>query len=200
MSWINTPTYNIQRPTGRCVMTDKPLEPGDRYIAALVEAEAVPSGEDPKEAEAASDGEQAADSGLRRVDISLEAWEQGQRPEWVFSFWQSTVPMPNEKKKQFVDDAVLMNLLVRLEDTDQPQRLAFRFVLALILMRKKLLRYEGTEKRADKSGGEQEWWRMTPKPSLGMPDEPIDVLNPHMDDQQIQQVTEQLGEILEAEL
>ena len=69
----------------------------------------------------------------------------------LFSHWESTVPQPNEKKKIFVDDAVLMNLLVRLADTDQPQRLAFRFVLALILMRKKLLRYEGAQKRPDTS-------------------------------------------------
>ncbi len=200
MSWINTPTYNIQRPTGRCALTDKPLGPGDRYIAALVEADAAPNGDDRKDANGAADTGQTADAGLRRIDISIEAWERGQRPEGVFSFWQSTVPMPNEKKKQFVDDEVLMNLLIRLEDTDQPQRLAFRFVLALILMRKKLLRYEGTVSRPDKDGQEWEWWRMTPKPSLGMSDQPIDVLNPRMDDQQTQQVTEQLGEILEAEL
>ena len=53
-----------------------------------------------------------------------------------------------------------MDLFERLADDERPQRAAFRFVLALILMRKRLLRFAGR-----KAGGEggKEWWLMRPK-------------------------------------
>ena len=197
MSWMNAPTYDIERLTGQCAITGQALNPGEQYIAALVEA-------DPSTTEAPADNTPkqtaAPNAGLKRIDISIEAWQQGHRPERLFSHWQSTVPQPNEKKKMFVDDSVLMNLLLRLADTDQPQRLAFRFVLTLILMRKKLLRYEGAQKRNDTEGQPQEWWTVTPKRGLGVDEEPIEILNPQINDEQIQQVTEQLGQILESEL
>jgi len=197
MSWMNAPTYDIERLTGQCAITGQALSPGEQYIAALVEIDPTAS-----DAPADNAGKQATaqNAGLKRIDISIEAWLQGHRPERLFSHWQSTVPQPNEKKKMFVDDAVLMNLLLRLADTDQPQRLAFRFVLTLILMRKKLLRYEGAQKRNDTTGQPQEWWTVTPKRGLGVDEEPIEILNPQINDEQIQQVTEQLGQILESEL
>jgi hypothetical protein len=195
MTQFNAPAYDIERPTGQCAFTGKQLQPGDPYVAALVELDpnTVPTPTKP--------GAVAANLGFKRLDISIEAWNEGKRPDRLFSYWRSTVRAANEKKKLFVDDEVLMNLFRRLADTDQPQRLAFRFVLTLILMRKRLLKYEGTEKRASQDasgagGGGQEWWKVIAK---GDP-EPMLVLNPQLDETQIQQVTEQLGEILEAEL
>lgn len=192
MNWLNTPTYAIERSSGRCAITGNPLTPGEPYIAALVE-------DDPAATEATA-AEPAQDTGgLRRVDVSLSAWEQGHRPQKLFSYWRSTVPHPQQKKKLFVDDEVLVNLLQRLADADEPQRLAFRFVLALILMRKKLLRYDTSENRTDEAGQRQEWWTMTLR-GAGVADTPVELLNPQMNDEQIRQVTEQLGQILEAEL
>ena len=189
MTQYNSPSYDVERPTGQCAFTGRTLEPNETYTATLVE-----------EGDA-----------LRRLDVSNQAWEAGQRPEHVFCFWKATVPEPTAKKKLFVDDAVLMNLLHRLAEADQPQRIAFRFVLTLILMRKKFLRYDGTQKRpaedAEGQAIEQEWWLLTPKLDLSKgpmgkwdDSQTIDVLDPHLDEQQMQQVTEQLGEILQAEL
>ena len=146
---------------------------------------------------------------MRRVDVSIEAWGGGYRPPHLFSFWKTTIPEASGKKKTFVDDAVLLNLLRRLEEATEPQRLAFRFVVALILMRKKLLRYDGTDAVDDPvgDGPVQEWWRFTPKADVSKchfgkwaEDETLSVLDPHLDEGQIEQVTSQLGEILEAEL
>ncbi len=85
-------------------------------------------------------------------------------------------------------------------------------------MRKKLLRYESTHNRPNDpkpaEAGQQEWWIMSAKASLvsGEAAQPtadqavssdrqtFEVLNPRLDEQQIHQVTEQLGEILEAQL
>lgn len=190
MSQFNAPSYDIERPTGHCAFTGQPLEPGEAYIATLVEVDVDP------------DNPKANPSGLKRLDVAHSAWEEGSRPERLFSYWKSIVPEPNQKKKVFVDDQVLMNLVKRLADADQPERLSFRFVLALILMRKKLLRYESSRVEkvpAAEEGGElikRELWKMTPKGE----EESLEILNPQLDDTQILQVTEQLGEILEGEL
>ena len=185
MSRMQPSSYDIERTTGQCAMTERPIEPGTAYMATLIE-----------------EGEE-----LKRVDVSLEAWEAGNRPKAIFSFWRAVVPMPNEKRRVFVDDEVLMNLLRRLEDATQPQRIAFRFVLMLILMRKKLLRYDATENREGDGGETESWWKLTPKLDLSKgplgkwsDSETIEVLDPHLNDEQVIAVTEQLGEILNAEL
>ncbi len=189
MSQFQSSGYEVERTTGTCAITGKTLEPHEVYMATLVE-----EGDD-----------------LKRIDIAMDAWDEGKRPEHLFSYWRAVVPEPTEKKKLFVDDEVLMNLLRRLEDATQPQRVGFRFVLALILMRKKLLRYDRTERRlVNNPAGEdveQQWWCMTPKLDLAKgpmgkwhDDETIEVLDPQLDEQQTRNVTEQLGEILHAEL
>ncbi len=119
----------------------------------------------------------------------------------MFGYWRSTVVEANQKRRMFVDDDVLMNLFRRLADTDQPQRLAFRFVLALIPDAQSLLRYESSKARpAVGDGPVQETWVMTSKTTGGVTPESFEVLNPRLDDAQIQQVTQQLGEVLETEI
>ena len=189
MSQFNAPAYDIQRPTGVCAFTGRTIEPGESYTATLVEVD-----------QADAESGKADNGGLKRIDVSADAWDKGLRPDDLFCFWRATVPEPAEKKKLFVDDDVLMNLFRRLEDTDRPDRLAFRFVLTLILMRKRLLKYTRSEQRPDDAGNQQEWWTMRGKSIEGAEPEMFDVLNPGLDEQQLQHVTEQLGEILEAEL
>jgi len=210
MTQFNATEYRIDRPTGECALTGKTLEPDEDYIATLVELtdeEIETAREEAKKAGKKPEEDSAASAGFRRVDVSESAWEAGQRPERMFSYWRTTVPQPNEKKKLFVDDTVLYNLLFRLSDAAQPQRLAFRFVLALILMRKKLLRYDGTVKIENEQGVEEQFWKVVGKVDLSKgplgkwdSENEILVLDPQLDDEQVQQVTEQLGEILETEL
>ncbi len=54
------------------------------------------------------------------------------------------MPRPEEKKKLFVDDQVLCDLFERLAEVTEPAKVNFRFVLGLILMRKRLIVYETT--------------------------------------------------------
>lgn len=196
MSQFSQPTYDVQRPSGFCQATGRSLEPGETCYSALLEI--------PPEQREPSDG-----LGMKRIDVSNEAWEQGYRPPHLFSFWKTQIPQPSEKRRLFVDDGVLMNLVRRLEDATEPQRQAFRYVVALILMRKKLLRYDRSERVDDPNsdGPVQEWWLMTPKLDVSKghfgkwaEDETLRVLDPQLDGSQIEQVTAQLGEVLEAEL
>ncbi|MFA9477177.1 hypothetical protein ACERK3_02600 [Phycisphaerales bacterium AB-hyl4] len=225
MSQFNATNYEVPRTSGVCALTGRNLEPGEPYYATLVEIDsnaaakpadesgesATPDAKSKAKADAKSDAQSLANAlGMMRLDVSQEAWEQGSRPERMFSYWKSTVPQPNEKKKLFVDDAVLMNLFRRLEDAREPQRQAFRYVLGLILMRKRLLRFDGAERREAEVDGEaveQEWWQLTPKVDVNKgpmskwnEEETIELLDPRLDESQIEQVTQQLGEILEAEL
>jgi len=205
--------YDIEKPTGVCAVTGRTLEPGETYFATLIELSEKQRAEAARKASQQSGAPQAVASalGLRRLDFSAEAWEQRHRPERLFSYWKTTVPQPSEKKKNLlVDNAVLLNLLHRLEDTDQLDRLRFRYVLALILMRKKMIRYDGSVRRETTIDGETTtaaFWRFTPKldPSKGPmskwdESQTIEVLDPGLDESQIQDVTAQLGEILETEL
>ena len=209
MSQFNTSSYDVERTRGVCAFTGKTLTPGETYVATLVEIQpdADPTSADEsaagKSAPARSAGATPANAnasgnglGLQRVDVCEEAWDEGQRPDHLFSNWQAVVPEPRAKKKLFVDDNVLLNLFERLADEVDPQRIAFRFVLGLILMRKRVFQYETTETRTDAAGVDHEWWVLKRKVS----DPLLDMRNPHLNEEQIAAVTEQLGDILEGEL
>lgn len=197
------PGYEIEDPAGECAMTGRRLEPGEQYMASLAELD-----QEQQKAERERGNEKAAVLGLKRMDVSLEAWEAGQRPAPLFGYWKSRIPEPKQKKQRlFVDDQMLMNLLERLAGSEDGRRQSFRFVLALILMRKKLLRYDGSETETGDEGESIHWWKLTPKADvrkgpMGAWDEenPIAVRDPRLDEQQIQEVCDQLGEILEADL
>ena len=168
--------YQVSSPTGVCAATGQPLEPGVVCMACLCERE--------------------DDEGFDRQDFSMAAWDEGTRPERLFSFWKTTVSPPEEKRKLLVDDEVLIDLFHRLAGDERPQRIAFRFVLALILMRKKRLKFAG---RTDGGEGGTEHWLLR-RPGQD-PDEPlIEVANPRLSDDDVRELTGQLGEILQGEL
>ena len=166
--------YQVSRPTGRCASTDQPLEPGAACVATLCE--------------------RTDDEGFDRLDFSVEAWDAGERPPGLFSYWRTTVAAPNEQRKILVDDEVLMDLFDRLEEDERAHRIAFRFVLALILMRKRLLRFTGRD-----GAGEQEHWCFRRRGSS--PEDPVvRVQNPHLTDDDVRELTAQLSEILQGDL
>ena len=70
-----------------------------------------------------------------------------------------------------------------------------RFVLGLILMRKRLVIYE-TTRREGVPGGERELWTVRMKGKQ----EQLDLVNPRLDEAQMKEVSGQLGEILHQEL
>ena len=171
--------YHVARPTGLCAATEQPLEPGAACIATLCES--------PDDAEA-----------LVRRDYSLAAWEDGVRPAGLFSYWRTIVPQANDRRGALVDDEVLQDLFERLATDARPQRVAFRFVLGLILMRKRLLRFAG-RLEAGSGGVEHERWLL--KPRGAEPDDPpLEVVNPRLSDDDVRELTGQLSEILQSEL
>ena len=172
MSRIST-SWDIGRFTGRCAATGATLEAGAPCIAALVEREDDPA------------------APLARLDFSEDGWKSAERPSGVIAFWRSVVAAPDQKRRGFVDDQTLLDLFERLGGDERAHRVRFRFVLMLLLVRKKLLRVAGTA-----SEGGVETWRVLPRGAAeGEP--PIAVVNPKLDEAAMKEITEQLGEVLD---
>ncbi|HUT58607.1 MAG TPA: hypothetical protein VNA25_12250 [Phycisphaerae bacterium] len=164
--------YNIAKTSGLCGKCGRELTPGEEFIAVLIEP-----------------GEE-----LQRQDFCGACWDQrpGADDPGVLGEWRSRVPDARQKKRLFVDDEILIDFFQRLEGADEPARVSFRFVLALILMRKKLLVYD----KADKLPDGRDVWSM----HLRGGEQTFSVIDPHMDEQRIADVSQRLGEILEGEL
>ncbi len=159
--------YEVSRPLGRCSVCGREIEPEARFTAALQETTA----------------------GFVRLDCCGECWSKQDR-QGIVAFWQATMPRPEQKKKLFVDDTLLCDLFERLSGVEEPAKLNFRFVLGLILMRKRLLIYESTRQE-----GEREFWSVRIKGK----DEMLDLLNPRLNEEQVREVSQQLGDILQQE-
>jgi hypothetical protein len=160
--------YEVGRPSGRCCVCNQELSPGTKIMAALHETS----------------------QGFERLDVSLDCWPRFDRTD-LLAFWQTVIPQHEAKKKLFVDDAVLCELFERLKETAEPAKLNFRFVLGLILMRKRMLLYETSRTEDGK-----DIWTVRFK---GREDR-LDLLNPQLNEQQVTEVSQQLGEILNEEL
>lgn len=168
--------YDVPRPAGHCGVTGRKIEAGERLFAAIRETP----------------------QGIERIDVSPEAWDAFERAN-LLAYWQTVMPAHEQKKKVFVDDEVLCTLFERLADAGEPVKVNFRFVLGLILMRKRLIVYE--DARRDEPGGPggaggRDVWIVRLKGR----DERLDLIDPKLDEQQVAEVSQQLGEILNQEL
>jgi hypothetical protein len=160
--------YSIARAEGKCSVCGKVIETNEKLMAALRDTPAA----------------------LERVDVCLQCWNGFDRSN-LLGFWQATMQPLAVKKKVFVDDDVLCELFERLAETQEQVKINFRFVLGLILMRKRRIVYESTRR-----DGEKEIWSVRFKGR----EELMDLLNPRLDEQQVGEVSLQLGEILNGEL
>jgi hypothetical protein len=129
-----------------------------------------------------------------RRDFSLEAWNSGKRPESLVCFWRTTAPEGDQKRRLLVDDDTLLELFDRLEGDERPQRIAYRWLMCLILLRKRMLRQVRIER-----GDDAEWW-LVQKRGMDETIPPIRVLNPRIRDEDLQELSEHLGEVMQSEL
>jgi hypothetical protein len=124
----------------------------------------------------------------------MEAWESGARPERMFSYWKTRMPERGEKRKIFVDDQVLVDIFERLAEDEREERKAFRYVVSLILIRKRLLRYVGRREDDDAV----EVWLLRARGS-DPETPPIEVINPGLKDDDIIELSDQLGDVLQGD-
>jgi hypothetical protein len=114
--------WNIQKPDIECHSCSKQFDEGDPYLSALFDT-----------------GEQ-----FERKDYCPACWQATSDRPQAFSFWKTHVPTRQEKRKLLVANDILLDFFLRLsgDHGDQPDhKTKFRYILALVLMRKRTLRF-----------------------------------------------------------
>lgn len=169
-------TFDLGRFSGQCAHTGSAIAAGEAFIAALVEG-----------------ADEAGRPLLRRADFSCGAWESGARPERLMCFWRSTAPQAGERRTMLVDDETLMEMVQRDESDTDPRRCAFRWILALVLLRRKMLRLDGIMQE----NGAETWSFLRRGAVEG--ETPLRIVNPKIRDEEVSELSEQLGAILRAD-
>lgn len=171
----------VGRSTGVCAASGTALAVGDRYVATLVDrpGEAAPV----------------------RLDFSLDSWNAGKRPtspDRLIGSWRTSMRNSAAEPKQLLSDDELVELFEEMAGAVEPKHLAFRYVLALMLIRRRMLRLVG-ERRHDGAS------TLLVRPKLppggiaalnGPEGDPMEVTDPGLDEATINDVIEQLGQVL----
>lgn len=118
--------YDIQRCTRKCAATNRELKPGESVYSVLV-----------------VEGAQ-----IVRRDYSGEGWPGP--PETSLGWWKSTIEGSGTRKLHWAPHEVILHYFEQLEG--DPTRADLRYVLALLMVRRRIVRSEGTE--SDASGQE----------------------------------------------
>lgn len=111
--------YEVQRCTKHCAKTSEEFAPGQWFYSALL-----------------ADG-----ADLRRLDYSEGAW-QGP-PEGTIGWWKSQLPDHHTKQKHWAPNDVMLQFFEQLAAA--PEKQDMQYVLALLLVRRRVMRLEETE-------------------------------------------------------
>jgi hypothetical protein len=159
--------WEINKTLGQCSGSGDKFEVGSEYYAALVETQ----------------------DGFERRDFSVEFWQKHKQD--VYCYWKTKMTHPDRKKKLFVDDDMLMTFFERLADETEQEKINFRFVLTLVLMRKRILKYDSSEVKDD-----NEIWTLR----VTGANRSVHVVNPHLTEDQVVELSSQVGQILQIEM
>ncbi len=159
--------WEIKKTLGECCGTGRKFEVGQEYYAALL----------------------LTDEGFERRDYSVEFWE-GQKPD-TYCFWKTKMADPGRKKQLFINDEMLMAFFERLENETEEEKVNFRFVLTLILMRKRKLKYDSS-----KTDNGRELWTL----KVTAEQRTVEVINPSLTEDKITELSSQMGQILQVDL
>jgi len=118
--------YEIGRCTRHCAVSGRELKPGEEFYSALVDQGA----------------------GSSRMDYAREVWEGP--PPGAVGWWKSHIPDPNSQKLTWAPNDVMLDFFDEL--AEQPDRQDVRYVLALLLVRRRVMRLE--ESQTDTEHGE----------------------------------------------
>ncbi len=161
-------TWHITRSTRTCAATGKPIEAEEPFFSALVE-----------------DG----DLFVRR-DYSVAAWPEVDKSTF-FSYWKSKGWSPKDADKAMtVDYDRLLAFYDDLTGAEEPHRRLFRYVVALMLTRKRILRLDSAARTPD-----GDVLVVFDRRGTGQ----VEVTAPEATSEQLARVQEQLNELFAAE-
>lgn len=164
--------WKIERPGAHCKMCNAAFEPEQAYYSLLF----LNGGGEGK--------------GLVRSDICANCFRD-KRPENVFYFWKTALPQADaaaKKPRTVVDPDHVFEFFKRLEGETTGQKVAFRYILALMLSRKKLL--QAVEKRKDAEGRAIQIYRE----KGGGPEHAV--IEPELSVEEIAGLSDELGTLL----
>ena len=128
----------------------------------------------------------SGDEGFARRDFCGACFQDAAKRGSPFSWWSAVVPEP-EKKKAVFDLGVAKEFFQRLLRDDDPSRASLRYLLALMLMRKRVVVLVGQE-RSER--GEVMTIRIPPD------DEPVhEIACVELDEAETERVREELGRL-----
>lgn len=116
--------FEFKRSSRICSLTGQPIRPGQAFFSVLVES---------------------AQGDFVRSDISADAW-QGP-PENCLGWWQSRVPELEKGRVYWAPNEVLLNVFQHAAGLPEQQPVAF--VMALLLVRKRILQWKESVHRGD---------------------------------------------------
>lgn len=113
--------FEVVKSTRTCAVSGREIAAGETYYTVLMK-----------------DGAQ-----VKRLDYSSAAWTGP--PEESIGWWKSVMPARDASKKQkLAPSEVMLQLFAELEDS--PEQYDLRYVLTLLLIRRRLMRLEETVK------------------------------------------------------
>jgi hypothetical protein len=118
--------YEVQRCTRHCHGSGRELALGEEFYSVLV----------------------AEGAELQRYDYAADAWPGP--PEGTIGWWKSSMPDRCARKKHWAPNDVMLQFFEQLEA--QADKQDMRYVLALLLVRRRVMRQEETEE--DEQGRE----------------------------------------------
>lgn len=113
----------LHRPHGCCQRSRRPFVSGEVFYSALVRSPA----------------------GLERIDCAAECWDGP--PERTLAWWRSSFPEPQGGGPELAPVDVLLDVIEQLDG--QPAEAALRYLLALELVRRRVLRVVDERREAD---------------------------------------------------
>jgi hypothetical protein len=118
--------YQIHGPARVCAATGRELRPGEAVLSVLTEE----------------------GGHFVRTDYSADAWPGP--PARAIAWWSARIPEAGRSGKPTINDDLLVDCFEHLADTADPARQKFRYVVALLLMRRKRFKFEDARKRDDR--------------------------------------------------
>jgi hypothetical protein len=110
--------WEIKARSRYCGRTDEPFADGDRIYTLLFRDR----------------------GGFRREDVSEKAWEKAKEGAEPFSFWKSKYQAPDPPAPEQMPKESAEELLRKLITEDRPEHVNVRYVLTILLERKKTLK------------------------------------------------------------
>ncbi len=115
--------FDVQKFTRVCAETDRELKAGDIFYSYLLR-----------------DGGETV-----RRDVSAKAWKGP--PEDCLGWWKAEVPDPKSKKLHWAPHDVMLHYFTETEEKDDQADL--RYVLALLMVRRRIFRLEESQTNDD---------------------------------------------------